>query len=99
MDRGNTEWAKKIDFYERARQHSDWQQQLDMNRYPGVLCAVPPRKVESVLKIVQVKQPVTRFLLKTWGTFLGREGVFAGWIDKQGKCVDLRARVTSVVDW
>ncbi|MBK8989706.1 MAG: replication-relaxation family protein [Chloroflexi bacterium] len=81
MDRGNTDWQKKIAFYDRAYQRSAWRQVLRVTDYPAVLCVVVSEWVEAeAIQIVREKRPITRYLFKTWERFLA-EDVYQGWLD------------------
>ncbi len=80
MDRGNTDWQKKVSFYERAYQRSPWRSLFQVQQYPTVLCVVPSALMAEVVQVVRQKRPLTRFWLKTWESFLA-EGVLTGWRD------------------
>lgn len=78
MDRGSTNWAKKVAHYERARQQSGWQGVFQLQMYPPVLCVVPRRLQRTIEETIQEKRPMTCFYLKSWDDFLTGE-VLAGW--------------------
>jgi hypothetical protein len=78
MDRGNTNWEKKVAYYERARRQSAWEAVFRVQAYPAVLCVVPRRLQRKVVEIIQGQRPLTRFYVKSWEDFLQQE-VFAGW--------------------
>lgn len=78
MDRGNTNWAKKVDLYERAQRQSAWQVVFQLQKYPPVLCVTPRRLQRTVAETIREKRPLTRFYLKNWDDFLAA-GVFEGW--------------------
>lgn len=82
MDRGNTDWPKKLAFYERARRQSDWQQQLMLSQYPDVLCVVPTGKAGMLAQAVRARKPETRFLVKEWDDFM-RGDVLQEWLDAE----------------
>jgi len=83
MDRGNTEWGKKVAAYERARVQLPWRQTLRVDgwqptRYPGVLCVVPAALESAVRAHIMERQPETRFYVKSWERFLLTD-IFTGW--------------------
>ena len=80
MDRGNTDWQKKVSYYERAYQRSPWRSLFQVQGYPTVLCVVPSALKAEVVQVVRQKRPLTRFWLKTWEAFLAEE-VLIGWLD------------------
>ncbi|MBK7179573.1 MAG: replication-relaxation family protein [Chloroflexi bacterium] len=80
MDRGNTDWGKKLEFYDRARRQSSWRQQLMLSQYPDVLCVVPPGRAMGLVQLIQAKKPETRFLVKEWDAFV-TEDALDGWLD------------------
>ena len=80
MDRGNTDWRKKLTFYERAYHRSPWRQVLQVARYPTVLCVVPEAVQAEVVQVVREKRPTTRYLLKSWERFLGTDSL-SGWLE------------------
>ena len=80
MDRGNTDWRKKVTFYDRAYQRSGWRQVLRVTNYPVVLCVVPEWAQAEAIQAAREQRPTTRCLFKTWGRFLA-EDVWQGWLD------------------
>lgn len=74
MDRGNTDWAQKVQWYERARVDGSWRWSLAIDgwrpeRYPVVLCVVPGGLEEKVQKTIQAQKAQTLFYVKTWESF------------------------------
>lgn len=87
MDRGNTDWVHKVAAYERARQQVTWPQTLRVDGwqptiYPTVLCVVPDRMQDEVLRTIASRQAQTRFYLKSWETFLTTD-IFTEWQDSR----------------
>lgn len=80
MDRGNTDWQKKVSFYERAYQRSPWRTLFQVQQYPVVLCVVPSALMGEVAGVVRQERPLTRFWLKTWEALLAGD-VLTGWLD------------------
>lgn len=80
MDRGNTDWQKKVSFYERAYQRSPWRSLFQVQQYPTALCVVPSALMGAVVQVVRQERPLTRFWVKTWEALLV-EGALTGWLD------------------
>ena len=78
MDRGHTNWEKKIVLYERARQQSLWKVALKVETYPAVLCVVPARLQRVVFRVVEEKRPLTQYYIKSWESFLQGD-LLSGW--------------------
>lgn len=93
MDRGSTDWERKIHFYERARFMGNWRGQLILNQFPEVLCVTPKGRSARLLETVQAKKPLTRYWIKEWDALLVGD-VLAGWLGalESGRIHLLRGR-------
>ena len=88
MDRGNTDWRKKVQSYERARSQTAWRQVLRVDNwqpsaYPGVLCVVPDWMEKRVREEIWGQKPQTHFYVKGWKSFWETE-IFEDWHTASG---------------
>ena len=85
MDRGYTDWPKKVAAYEKARQQSPWAVTLRVDSwrpsvFPTVLCVVPAALEGMVQKEIESKRPQTKFYIQSWERFLAAD-IFVNWYD------------------
>jgi hypothetical protein len=80
LDRGATEWEKKVNLYDNARQFGAWQSQFGVHDYPAVLLITPPRRAQRIARTVSWSRPAARYLAQEWPDFLAG-GAINGWWD------------------
>lgn len=66
LDRGNTEWSKKVRAYENARSFGGWQGQFQHNQYPAVLVVVPARRLQAVSREIMRQRSQVHYFIKEW---------------------------------
>lgn len=80
LDRGATEWEKKVNLYDNARQFGAWQSQFGANEYPAVLVVAPARRSRRIAQVISWHKPTVRYLIQEWPDFL-ENGITNGWQD------------------
>lgn len=89
LDRGHTDWDKKVIHYQQGYTNGQWEQQLGQEWFPPVLCLVPDKRYKSLNTWLPNQGGRVRYLLRTWPAFW-QSDPFEGWLDTvTGKQVSL----------
>lgn len=70
LDRGGSDWEAKVKHYHNALRFSNWQRQLGVERFPPILCVLPPEAFSRLGRWLRGQGEQVQYYLKTWPDLL-----------------------------